>query len=296
MKVAIIGAGKMGLWFTTYLLKKGFEIILADLDEKKLCQIENPLFNDYSKLKQLTTSSSIDAIKNGDVVVLAVPQNALEGLLSEIGQYINRNKLIIDISSIRKTTLSLLRKYLKSGVVLGVHPMFGPGAKDIKGHLFILTPESASERKAGEKVKEYLEANGARTMILSPQKHDEVMSAVLGLSHFIAVVAAHTLLSLDQPEETIEAAGTTYKMLLTFAGAVLSEEADFYGSLQMNLPDAGKIEGLFLEKAKFWQKMIENKETDKFFAEFNKLKLEFGKVSPDFVKSYQRVYKILENE
>jgi prephenate dehydrogenase len=296
MKVVIIGAGKMGLWFTTCLLKRGFEVILSDSDEKKLYQIENPLIDDYLKLKQLTILSNIDAVKNGEVIVLAVPQKALEGLLLEIAGYVNQNKLIIDVSSVRKTSVITLRRHMKSAVAVGVHPMFGPGATDIKGHLFILTPESEPERKAGEKVKKYLETNGARTMTLSPEKHDELMSSVLGLSHFLAIVAAHTIVSLDHPEETIEAAGTTYKILLTYMGAVLSEEADFYGSLQMNLPDVSKIEGIFLEKAKFWHEMIENKEADKFIAEFNNLKLEFGKISPDFVKSYQRAYKILKNE
>jgi prephenate dehydrogenase len=295
MKVAVIGAGKMGLWLTTYLLKKGFEVILADSDETKLRKTPNPLINDYFGPEQFTISSSVNAVKNADVIILAVPQKALEELLLEIGGDVSPGKLVIDISSIRKASLNVLQR-IKSAVVLGVHPMFGPGATDITGHLFILTPESEAERKASEKVKKYLEANGARTTTMSREKHDELMSSVLGLSHFIAVVAAHTLVSLDQSREALEAAGTTYKMLLTFAGAVLSEDADFYGSLQTNLPGIDKIEGLFLEKAKFWHEMVENKEADKFISEFNKLKLEFGKVSPDFVKSYQRVYKILENE
>ena len=133
-------------------------------------------------------------------------------------------------------------------------------------------------------------------MIMGPEKHDSIMASVLGLAHFIAMVSAHTILSLDKPEETIEAAGMTYNMLLTFVGAVLTEAPDFYGSLQMNLPNVNEVEKLFIEKTNFWYDLVKNKEKDKFIQEFDKLKLEFGKVSPDFLKSYKRTYKILENE
>ena len=103
MKVSIIGAGKMGLWFAAYLLKKGFEVILSDSDKQKIKRIktgELPI-DRYLKSKQLITSTNINAVKKAETIILAIPLKAMDGLLSEIGEFINDDKLIIDTSSIR---------------------------------------------------------------------------------------------------------------------------------------------------------------------------------------------------
>ncbi|NIQ06914.1 MAG: prephenate dehydrogenase/arogenate dehydrogenase family protein, partial [Candidatus Korarchaeota archaeon] len=61
------------------------------------------------------------------------------------------------------------------------------------------------------KVRKYLETKGAKVALMTPQEHDEMMAIVLGLPHFIALVSADTLLSLDKLEQTKTIAGTTYK-------------------------------------------------------------------------------------
>src|SRR4030043_92765 len=84
---------------------------------------------------------------------------------------------------------------------------------------------------------------------MSPKKHDEVMSVVLGLPHFVGLVACETL--LEQPDflETKKVAGTTYRLLFTLAEATALETPDLYASLQTSLPEMGKIEVSFIAKA-----------------------------------------------
>ena len=36
MKVAVIGAGKMGVWFAKFFESKGYDVILADRKKEKL--------------------------------------------------------------------------------------------------------------------------------------------------------------------------------------------------------------------------------------------------------------------
>ena len=83
---------------------------------------------------------------------------------------------------------------------------------------------------------------------MSPQKHDQLMSVVLGLPHFLGLVACETLLEQKDFPETKKMAGTTYRMLFTLAEVAALETPDLYANLQMKLPEMGKIEDLYIAR------------------------------------------------
>ncbi|RLC61030.1 MAG: prephenate dehydrogenase, partial [Chloroflexi bacterium] len=188
----------------------------------------------------------------------------------------------------------IMRKHIKTGLTLGVHPMFGPGAKSIAKQHFVLTPTNEEEEALAQKVREYLDAKGAKVTLMTPQEHDEAMAIILGLSHFIALVSADTLLNLDNFKKMQIISGTTYKLLLTLVGSVLSEDPEFYASLQMNLPNMAKITELFHGNSKSWAELVKNKDRRQFVHRMNTLKDKLRQDNPDFEKAYQNMYKILE--
>ena len=87
-----------------------------------------------------------------------------------------------------------MHEYIKDATVLGTHPVFGPGSNGVKHKAYILTPTNAKEKKFAEEFKKWLEQEEAHVFIMSPKKHDELMSVVLGLPHFLGLVACETLL------------------------------------------------------------------------------------------------------
>ena len=93
-------------------------------------------------------------------------------------------------------------------------------------------------------------------MLMTPKEHDEMMSVVLGLCHFIALVSADTLLSLDRLEQMAAIGGVTYKMLLMLAKSVIAEDPEFYASLQMSLPNMTGIQALFQRRTKRWADLV----------------------------------------
>ena len=42
MKIAVIGAGKMGVWFAKFFKSKGYDVILADRKKEKLAKLKRP--------------------------------------------------------------------------------------------------------------------------------------------------------------------------------------------------------------------------------------------------------------
>ncbi len=287
MKVAIIGgSGKMGRWFASYLLKEGKEVIITGRNERKLLEVKQQL--------GVEVATSNEAVKTADVVLISVPIDNFEEVVRQLQPYLHSNQVIIDITSIKVLPVETMHKYIKTGLVLGVHPMFGPGAKDIVNQNFVLTPTNEKEAALAQKIKQYLEARGARATLMTPQEHDEMMAVVLGLSHFIAIVSADTLLSFDSLRQMEAISGSTYKVLLTLAKSVVTEDPEFYASLQMKLPKMTEIEGLFLRTSETWASIVKNKDRLEFVKRMNTLRDRLEKSDPDFKKAYENMYRLLE--
>jgi prephenate dehydrogenase len=201
----------------------------------------------------------------------------------------------MDICSIKETPVKVMHENIKRALVLGTHPVFGPGSNGVKHQAYILTPTNAKEEKFAREFKKWLEQEEVHVFVMSPKRHDELMSIVLGLPHFLGLVACETLLEQKDFPETKEVAGTTYRMLFTLAEATALETPDLYASLQTNLPELGEIEDLFMAKAKEWLNLIKNKDADAIVKRMERLKAKLTEVDPDFAKSYEAMYKMLES-
>jgi len=287
VRVAIIGgSGKMGRWFASFLLKDGKEVVITGRNESKLLDAKREL--------GVEVATNAEAVKQADVILVSVPIDNFEPVVQEFQPYINPKQVVIDITSIKVFPVEIMHKYIKTGLTLGTHPMFGPGARSMVKQNFILTPTNEEERALAQRVREYLLVRGARVTLMTPQEHDEMMAVILGLSHFIAIVSADTLLSLGGLKQRDTISGTTYKLLLTLVESVLSEDPDFYAALQMSLPNMTKIEELFQRSSKTWAELVESKDRRQFVHRMNILRDKLKKDNPDLGKAYQNMYKILE--
>lgn len=286
MKTAIIGAGKMGTWFTKFFLEEGYSVIVSDKDRGKLLKIENEF--------PVETADAPASVKNADIILVCVPIDDFEDVIKEIRSNVGSGQVIMDICSIKEPPVKIMHKHIKRGIVLGMHPVFGPGSTSVKNKNFILTPTSPEERKLAEDFKVWLEGKEAHVSIMSPRKHDELMSIVLGLPHFIGLVACDILLDQSTLSETRRVAGASYKMLLTLAEAVASEKADFYADLQLNLPSSEQIESLFIAKSEEWLKVIKNKNRLALISKIEDLKAKMIKIDPEYSNSYEAMYRMLE--
>lgn len=286
MKVAIIGAGKMGRWFTKFFLEEGDSVIVSSRSEEKLLKLRDEF--------GVEIASNVNAVKKADRVLICVPIENFEAVVKEIHSQVRPDQVVMDICSIKEIPVKIMHEYIKTGVTLGTHPVFGPGVKSIENQNFVLTPVNDKEKRFAESFRSWLEERRANVFIMSPRKHDELMSVVLGLPHFLGLVVCDTLLSSPNFLETKEVAGASYEMLLTLAEAVASEETEFYTSLQMNLPEIEKIEGLFLEKTEEWLTIVRRKDKTAFADKMNLVKTKLREVNPNYVKSYEIVHRLLD--
>ena len=286
VKTAILGAGKMGVWFVKFCKENGEQVILADRKQEKLIVLGREL--------EVETANFAEAVKKADNVMICVSISAFEDVVKKIAPFVREGQPVIDICSVKEQPVEIMHQHIKKGLILGTHPVFGPGSKGVKHKAYILTPTNAKEQAFAEKYKGWLEKVGARVFIMSPKKHDELMSVVLGLPHFVGLVACDTLLEQAEFTETKKVAGTTYKMLLTLAEATALETPDLFATLQTSLPELGKIEDLFIAKAEEWLSLVKQKDSAALVKKLEQLKAKLVQADRDYEKSYATMYKMLE--
>jgi len=286
VKVAIIGgSGKMGQWFARFLLDDDKEVVISGRNREKLLKVKRQLGVEVA-------ANNIEAVKMADVVLLSVTIESFEEVVKQISPHIRPEQIIVDITSVKVLPVTAMHKYLKRGQMLGTHPLFGPGAKGVKNQNFILTPTGDEEQSLAQKIKDYLEARGAKVTVMTPQEHDEKMAIILGLSHFIAIVSADALLSSGKLKPAAAIGTVTYKVLLTLVESVLSEDPELYASLQMNIPYIAEVEGLFQERAQAWADLVRNKNRREFVRQMSALRKKLEEGNPDFGKAYENMYKL----
>ncbi|MBN1358573.1 prephenate dehydrogenase/arogenate dehydrogenase family protein [Candidatus Bathyarchaeota archaeon] len=286
MRIAILGAGKMGVWFAKFFIAEGYSVVVADRKQEKLKKLKQEL--------AVETADFAEAVEKADKVLICVSISAFKEVIKKISPAVRDGQIVMDICSIKDVPVQTMHKHLKSSLILGMHPVFGPGSTTIENKTFVLTPTNRQEEACAADFKKWLETKKARVFVMSPQKHDQLMSVVLGLPHFLGLVACDTLLEQADYPETKDVAGTTYRMLFTLAEVAALENPDLFASLQLSLPELDKIEGSFIEKANEWLNLIKQKDRAAITRKMEQLKAKLTKASGDYERSYKTMYEMLE--
>jgi prephenate dehydrogenase len=287
MKVAIIGgSGKMGQWLVHHFLQEGMQPVITGRNQEKLLAA--------AKQPGVSIATNIEAVQQAEVVIISVPLDTFESVVKEIAPHI-QDQIIIDVTSLKAQPVEIMHRYINKGTILGTHPVFGPGAKSASHQNFVLTPTNEKETILAGKTRQYLEERGANVSIMTPQEHDQMMSVVLGLAHFIAIVSADTLLGFEKFQEMKKIGGTTFKLLYTLIESVISEDPELYASLQMSFPNIKEVEGLFQSNTKTWAEIVKNKDRQKFAQKMNGLREKLEKTDPSFHHAYENMYRITDN-
>jgi prephenate dehydrogenase len=287
MRTAVLGAGKMGVWFAKYCKANGDTVVLADRNSEKLSKLKTELGVEIADFPT--------AVRGADRVLICVSISSFEETIKKIASATHQRQPVMDICSIKEYPVNIMHQYLKGALVLGTHPVFGPGSHGVKNKAYVLTPTNKDEEAYAKEFKKWLEKEEAHVFIMTPQKHDELMSIILGFPHFLGLAACETLLAQPAFSESKKLAGTTYRMLFTLAESVAQETPDLYSNVQTRLAGIAKMEELFIANAQEWVDLMKKKDTTEIMARMNRLSAKLAKVDKDYDKSYETMYKMLES-
>ena len=142
MKIAIIGSGNVGTALARASKEAGYEVTVAGRSPEQLATVSN-------EFAVHTTTSNEEAVRDADVVVLALPfgvaQKVAQDLLDEL-----REVIVIDVANPMKEDLSGLATEGTSSAELTQDVL--PQARVVKAFNTVLAANQASPVVAGEQL------------------------------------------------------------------------------------------------------------------------------------------------
>jgi prephenate dehydrogenase len=288
MKVTIIGgAGGMGRWFAGFFKENGVEVRIVDKSEHTeeiATQIGVQFLNtDILKLIEGEVERK-DEIVDTDVLLISVPIDITGRVIERLGLKMHDDSLLMDITSVKKMPIEMMDRFTNKGVeILGTHPLFGPTAKSMQGQTIVFVP--SRKGPLYERMYGMFERNGARIEVLTAEEHDEIMSVILGLTHFILLSFGITLKNLDfDVERSRKFMSPMYEIIMDFVGRLLHQDPHLYAMIQTNF-EMGKIQESFLTVANRLYELVSAGKVDEFMEEMREAKRHFGDTERAMVDS-----------
>jgi prephenate dehydrogenase len=151
------------------------------------------------------------ALAAAELVILAIPVNALGALLPSILDAVSEKTIVIDTGSTKTQICKAVATHLRREQFVAAHPLAGtensgPSAAFeglFVGKTNIICEKDKSSEKALAVAQKVFDTLGMRTIFMEPEEHDKHVAYVSHLSHVSAFLLGHTVLDIEKDEKNI---------------------------------------------------------------------------------------------
>ena len=152
-----------------------------------------------------------EAISDADLIITAIPVNAIRTVLLNVLNRIGDNAIVIDTGSTKSQICKAIHDHPRRGQFVAAHPLAGtensgPDAAFeglFAGKTNIICEREKSSEKAIAVADRVFTALGMRTIGMDPVEHDKHVAYVSHLSHVSAFLLGQTVLDIEQDEKNI---------------------------------------------------------------------------------------------
>lgn len=230
----------MGSLFAKYFCKHGHRV--AGFDRKRVRRRAAGVR--FAK-------SSSEAVREADVVLVAVPIKETVGAVRQALPSIKDGAVLVEITSVKDKTISSLKKVLGKRKVslLSLHPLFGPYAQpeDFKFCVVGGRHELSAARKLFPT---------ARLVQLNAREHDRLMAYTLSLVHVINLAFASAVTKRARVKAFKGTASPMASEQLNLSQAVLSQSPSLFAQIQTENPFAREVLSAFIAELTTLRRMI----------------------------------------
>jgi len=204
-KITIIGVGLLGASLAKACKERGLVGEIAGYGRNR----ENLEKARQLKIIDHCPADLAEAVKDADLIVLCTPVSTLVPLLQNMASAVRPGTLITDVGSVKGPVVKGIDQLMPEGVFfVGSHPIAGgenSGLEASTANLYqdakcIVTPTTATDKTALEKISALWKAVGMKVISLSTDEHDFIFGAVSHLPHIVAYALMNTLGALKTPD------------------------------------------------------------------------------------------------
>jgi prephenate dehydrogenase len=206
MKTTIVGLGLIGGSMAIDLRKAGVATALMGVEQNKsnaARALELGLVDEILPLEE--------AVLQSDLVITAIPVNAIRSVLLKALDLISTDTVIVDTGSTKSQICKAIENHAKRSQFIAAHPIAGTensGPDAAFSGLFvnktnIICEQEKSSAKALELAQQIFAALEMRTIFMDPVEHDKHVAYVSHLSHVSSFLLGQTVLDIEQDEKNI---------------------------------------------------------------------------------------------
>jgi prephenate dehydrogenase len=205
MTVTVIGLGLIGGSLALGLRDKGMTSRVIGVDRSETHAATALRLGLVDELLPLA-----DAVRASQVVVLAVPVDALTTLLPQVLDLTDK-QVVFDVGSTKEAVLQAAAGHPRRGRFVASHPMWGteysgPEAAvhgAFTGKAAVICNRDESDADALQLVEELYRALGMHLVYMDGHAHDVHVAYISHISHITSFALANTVLEKEREEEAI---------------------------------------------------------------------------------------------
>lgn len=152
-----------------------------------------------------------EALQKAQVVLLAIPVNAIRTLLPQMLDQLQPEGVVIDLGSTKSQLCAAVAEHPKRGQYVAAHPIAGtentgPNAAFeglFRGKVNIVCEQEKSLPWAMAVALELFEVLGLKTTYMDPEQHDRQLAYTSHLSHVSAFMLSITVMKKGEEEEDL---------------------------------------------------------------------------------------------
>ena len=174
MRVGLYGFGPFGRFLYKYLKQYNFDLIISDID--KVDHLDYVKENDFFNSKF-------------DIIIFCNSINSFEEVIKKINPSFFKDKLIIDVLSVKEYPYEIYQKYNITENILLTHPMFGPNSVEDnqlwENKKFVFYPININIQDPYIAFMKFLDYTKCELLLMSPSEHDKYVAESQFITHFI---------------------------------------------------------------------------------------------------------------
>ena len=205
MTVTVVGIGLIGGSFALALKEKGLAENIVGVESNEEHRRKALALRLVDEVKELN-----EAIKESDLIFLAVPVDAATALLPSILDKVDK-QVVMDAGSTKDGIIEAIKDHPKRKRFVGTHPMWGteysgPEAAvrgAFEGKATVICNKEESDEDAVELVENIYRQLGMHLVYMNAKAHDVHVAYVSHISHITSFALANTVLEKEREEDAI---------------------------------------------------------------------------------------------
>lgn len=190
-RVALIGLGLIAGSMAHAMRRAG----LADVITGYARSAETRAVAAEIGLVDVVCESATEAVRDADLIVLAVPVGAMAAVAAEIAPVLKPGAVVTDVGSVKEAVIEAVAPHIPEGVhFIPGHPLAGTehsGPRSGFAELFdnrwcLLVPVEGTEQAEVDRLTRYWQALGSNVDVMDPAHHDLVLAVTSHAPHLIA--------------------------------------------------------------------------------------------------------------